>query len=44
MPADIELYVFAWHEKAGYLKGKDGLKIMLKKGENTLDFELRLAD
>jgi hypothetical protein len=40
-PAGIEVRVVAWHEKAGFLNGKDGQKITLKKGANTIDFELR---
>ncbi len=40
VPAGIEVQVMAWHEDQGWLFTKDGKTMTLKKGKNTLDFEM----
>ncbi len=41
-PAGAKLRLVAWHEKAGFLTGRDGEEIELKEGDNTKDFELEV--
>lgn len=40
VPAGMEVQVMAWHEGQGWLFTKDGKTMTLKKGKNTLDFEM----
>jgi hypothetical protein len=40
VPAAMEVQVMAWHEAQGWLFTRDGKTMTLKKGKNTLDFEM----
>jgi hypothetical protein len=40
VPAGIQVQVMAWHESEGWLFTKDGKTMTLKKGKNTLEFEI----
>jgi hypothetical protein len=40
VPLGVDLQVIAWHEKAGYLKGKEGVKTKLKDGQEE-NFEAK---
>jgi hypothetical protein len=35
-PAAVKVRLIAWHEKAGYLNGRDGTEIETKEGETTV--------
>jgi hypothetical protein len=40
-PAGVELRLMAWHERVGYLYGRDGLAVELKDGDNRKDLRVR---
>jgi hypothetical protein len=40
VPTGKKVRLVVWHEQAGYIYGKDGKEIELKKGDNTIDIEI----
>jgi hypothetical protein len=42
VPAGTKLRVVAWHEKGGFLNGREGEEIELKEGDNEKNFELEV--
>jgi hypothetical protein len=42
VPAGATVTVFGWHEAIGFLPGRDGQKVELKAGKNTVDISITL--